>query len=91
MWPVRDKKTRQSRHALLHDRVEQGEQVGLLGYLDERPVSWCGAWAVEAYPVLPDSPRYRFMGLVEMFERAGFEHRGLACTRRHVMSRRLSR
>jgi GNAT superfamily N-acetyltransferase len=49
-----------------------------------------GAWVVEAYPVLPDSPSYRFMGLVETFERAGFEHRGLAGTRRHVMSRWLT-
>jgi GNAT superfamily N-acetyltransferase len=50
-----------------------------------------GAWVVEAYPVLPDSPSYRFMGFVETFERAGFEHRGLAGSRRHVMSRWLSR
>jgi GNAT superfamily N-acetyltransferase len=146
VWRTGDKRTKESRHALLCDRVEQGEQVGLLGYVEERPVAWCsvgprptyrrlggvvydgvdeervwsivcffvhrdhrgqgaqtemleaaldlagdrGAWVVEAYPVLPDSPSYRFMGFVETFERAGFEHRGRAGTRRHVMSRWLA-
>lgn len=50
-----------------------------------------GALVVEAYPVSTDSPSYRFMGFVPTFEKAGFEHRGLAGTRRHVMSLRLDR
>ena len=44
-----------------------------------------GAVAVEAYPVDPDSPSYRFMGFVPAFEAAGFEHVGRAGTRRRVM------
>lgn len=44
----------------------------------------CGK-VLEAYPVLPDSPSYRFMGFVPMFEVAGFERVGTAGSRRHVM------
>ena len=40
---------------------------------------------VEAYPVAPDSPSYRFMGFVPAFERAGFRQVGMAGTRRHIM------
>ena len=44
-----------------------------------------GASVVEAYPVDPDSPSYRFMGLVPRFEAAGFHEVGTAGSRRHVM------
>jgi GNAT superfamily N-acetyltransferase len=44
-----------------------------------------GATAVEAYPVDPDSPSYRYMGFVPAFRRAGFVEIGRAGTRRHVM------
>jgi GNAT superfamily N-acetyltransferase len=44
-----------------------------------------GATVLEAYPVAPDSPSYRFMGFVPAFEKAGFEEIGTAGTRRHVM------
>ncbi|MGB8398522.1 GNAT family N-acetyltransferase [Bradyrhizobium sp.] len=44
-----------------------------------------GGKVLEAYPVDPDSPSYRFMGFVGMFERAGFKTVGRAGTRRHVM------
>ncbi|MDA1215523.1 MAG: GNAT family N-acetyltransferase [Chloroflexi bacterium] len=44
-----------------------------------------GASVVEAYPVDPDSPSYRFMGIVRSFEAAGFLEVGRAGTRRHVM------
>ena len=44
-----------------------------------------GAEVVEAYPVDPDSPSYRFMGLVGPFEAMGFKAVGRAGTRRHVM------
>jgi GNAT superfamily N-acetyltransferase len=44
-----------------------------------------GASVVEAYPVEPGSPSYRFMGYVPTFEAAGFAHVGAAGTRRHVM------
>ncbi len=49
-----------------------------------------GATVVEAYPVPPDAPSYRFMGFVPAFERAGFESVGRAGVRRHVMRRRLT-
>lgn len=49
----------------------------------------CGAVAVEAYPVAPDSPSYRFMGFVPTFEQAGFREVGRVGTRRHVMRLRL--
>src|SRR6187455_1161430 len=44
-----------------------------------------GARVVEAYPVAPDSPSYRFMGFVPAFEKAGFSEVGRAGSRRHVM------
>jgi GNAT superfamily N-acetyltransferase len=44
-----------------------------------------GATVLEAYPVDPDSPSYRFMGFVPMFEKARFVEIGTAGTRRHVM------
>jgi GNAT superfamily N-acetyltransferase len=46
----------------------------------------CGAKVVEAYPVDPDSPSYRFMGFVPAFERAGFTATGRReGKRRHLM------
>ena len=44
-----------------------------------------GASAVEAYPVEPGSPSYRFMGTVPPFLEAGFREVGTAGTRRRVM------
>lgn len=44
-----------------------------------------GATIVEAYPVAPDSPSYRFMGFIGAFEAAGFEEIEMAGSRRHVM------
>jgi predicted GNAT family acetyltransferase len=46
-----------------------------------------GTTVVEAYPVDPDSPSYRFMGLVPTFRAAGFREVGRAGRRRHVMRR----
>jgi len=48
-----------------------------------------GASVVEAYPVDPDSPSYRFMGFVPAFEKAGFCEVGRAGRRRHVMQLRV--
>jgi hypothetical protein len=48
-----------------------------------------GAGLVEAYPVDEDSPSYRFMGFVPLFEGAGFREVGREGSRRHVMQRRL--
>jgi GNAT superfamily N-acetyltransferase len=46
-----------------------------------------GAKVVEAYPVDKDSPSYRFMGFMPMFEQAGFHAIGREGTRRHVVQR----
>ncbi|MFT3820550.1 MAG: GNAT family N-acetyltransferase [Rubrivivax sp.] len=48
-----------------------------------------GAKAVEGYPVDADSPSYRFMGFVPLFEQAGFSEVARAGTRRHVVSKPL--
>jgi len=48
-----------------------------------------GAVALEAYPVDPDSPSYRFMGLVPAFKEMGFKEVGMAGSRRHIMVRGL--
>jgi GNAT superfamily N-acetyltransferase len=50
-----------------------------------------GATAVEAYPVDPDSPSYRFMGFTPVFEQAGFTEVGRAGKRRHIMRLHLNR
>jgi GNAT superfamily N-acetyltransferase len=44
-----------------------------------------GAMVLEAYPVDPDSPSYRFMGFVPFFVEAGFAEVARAGSRRHVM------
>jgi GNAT superfamily N-acetyltransferase len=44
-----------------------------------------GAEILEAYPVEADSPSFRFMGFVPVFEALGFEEVGRAGSRRHVM------
>ncbi|MEJ0012128.1 MAG: GNAT family N-acetyltransferase [Bauldia sp.] len=44
-----------------------------------------GATIVEAYPVPPDAPSYRFMGFIPVFADAGFTDEGMAGIRRHVM------
>lgn len=49
-----------------------------------------GATIVEAYPVDPKSPSYRFMGFVGAFKKLGFIKVGRAGTRRHVMRLKLT-
>ncbi len=49
-----------------------------------------GARWVEAYPVDPESPSYRFMGFVPFFAAEGFAETGPLGLRRHVMRRGLS-
>ena len=48
-----------------------------------------GATIVEAYPVDPESPSFRFMGFVPVFAEAGFHDHGMTGTRRHVMRLRI--
>lgn len=45
-----------------------------------------GAQRIEAYPVAPDSPSYRFMGYTRLFEKAGFRFVKKAGKRRNVMT-----
>jgi GNAT superfamily N-acetyltransferase len=134
----------QIRKSALKKRVDEGIPIGIVGYLDEKPVAWCsiaprstykrlkglededeenvwsiacfyivkelrgrgmtrklieaavdtarqhGATIVEAYPVDPDSPSYRFMGYAETFINAGFEKAGRAGLRRHIMRWRIA-
>lgn len=44
-----------------------------------------GAKYLEAYPVDPDSPSYRFMGFKPVFEKLNFDFRHKAGQRRYVM------
>ena len=48
-----------------------------------------GAKVIEAYPVPPDGPSYRFCGFVPVFAAHGFTEVGRAGKRRHVMRRSL--
>ena len=48
-----------------------------------------GAEVIEAYPVPPDGPSYRFCGFIPVFVAHGFSEVGRAGKRRHVMRREL--
>lgn len=48
-----------------------------------------GADVIEAYPVAPDSPSYRFSGFVPNFEAAGYQPVGREGTRRVVVRKPL--
>ena len=50
-----------------------------------------GATVLEAYPVDPDSPSYRFMGFLPVFQALGFVEVGRAGSRRHVVRLALAR
>ncbi len=131
----------EARKASMKSRVEARIPIGILGYLEDRPVAWCsiaprptyrrlggleiegevpddvwsvacffikreqrgqglmselikaaitqakshGAKVLEAYPVAPDAPSYRFMGFVPVFEALGFKQMAEAGYRRKVM------
>lgn len=62
--------------------------MGLIDILIEHAKKYAkenGAKYLEAYPVEPDSPSYRFMGFVKSFEKVDFEFVKKAGTRRNVM------
>ena len=69
---------------LRRDRRGEGHSAALLDAAVDHARRQ-GAAIVEAYPVDPDSPSYRFMGFVDLFGRAGFKKVGKAGSRRHVM------
>jgi GNAT superfamily N-acetyltransferase len=63
---------------------------GLVGSLIREAEAYArsnGATILEAYPVDPESPSYRFMGYVESFRAAGYREVGRAGSRRHVYRR----
>jgi GNAT superfamily N-acetyltransferase len=65
---------------------------GLIDLLIEEAKKYAsnkGAKYLEAYPVEPDSPSYRFMGFIKTFEKAGFAFVKKAGTRRNVMNYKL--
>ncbi len=49
-----------------------------------------GANYVEAYPVDPESPSYRFMGFKPIFDKLGFNFKHKAGQRRYVMTYTIS-
>jgi GNAT superfamily N-acetyltransferase len=66
---------------------------GLVGLLIREAEAYArgnGATILEAYPVDPESPSYRFMGQVRWFKQAGYREAGRAGTRRHVMRKQLA-
>jgi GNAT superfamily N-acetyltransferase len=65
---------------------------GLVDLLIDRAKKYAkknGAKYLEAYPVEPESPSYRFMGFVKTFEKASFHFVKKAGTRRNVMTCKL--
>ncbi|MFN3515236.1 MAG: GNAT family N-acetyltransferase [Phenylobacterium sp.] len=65
---------------------------GLTGRLLEAAADYArahGGRILEAYPVDPESPSYRFMGFRALYATHGFEAVGRAGSRRHVVRRRL--
>lgn len=66
--------------------------LGLVSKLIEHAKKYAkkhGAKHLEAYPVEPDSPSYRFMGFVDSFKAAEFKSVKMAGTRRNVMTCKL--
>jgi hypothetical protein len=65
---------------------------GLIDILIEQAKKYAkknGAKYLEAYPVQPDSPSYRFMGFINTFEKADFSFVKKAGSRRNVMTYKL--
>ena len=65
---------------------------GLVDQLIEKAKKYArknGAKYLEAYPVKPSSPSYRFMGFTHTFEKADFNFVKKAGTRRNVMTCKL--
>lgn len=73
-------------------RADHRKQSGLVALLAaaETHAAREGATAVEAYPVDPDSPSYRFSGFLPSFQAAGYTPVGTAGARRHVVRKVLS-
>lgn len=89
-WPEGDRSTVWSITCFYVKRgIRRG---GVMSRLIDEAVAHAGrggATVVEAYPVAPDSPSYRFCGFVPVFAERGFVEVGRAGVRRHVMRREL--
>lgn len=69
-------------------RTARGQ--GLSDRLIEAAIAYardCDATDLEAYPVDPESPSYRFMGFVPQFEKHGFKRLGQAGKKRYIYQR----
>lgn len=71
-----------SRRVQIKSRVDQGIPIGLIGYLDERPVAWCSIAPRETYRPLggPASghPEESVWSLACLFVKRQYRGRGLA-------------
>jgi hypothetical protein len=72
-------------------RADHRKQAGFAALLTaaEHHAATGGARVIEAYPVDPDSPSYRFSGFLPSFEKAGYRAVGRIGLRRHVVRKRL--
>ena len=72
-------------------RADHRRQSGFAALLAaaESHARAAGATAIEAYPVDPDSPSYRFAGFVPSFEKAGYVAVGRVGQRRHILRKAL--
>lgn len=68
-------------------RADHRRQSGFAALLAaaEAHAAQAGATAIEAYPVDPDSPSYRFSGFLPSFKAAGYAAVGTVGSRRHVV------
>ena len=72
-------------------RSDHRKQAGFAAVLSaaEGHAATCGATMIEAYPVDPDSPSYRFSGFLPSFQKAGYQLVGRVGLRRHVVRKPL--
>ncbi len=72
-------------------RADHRKQAGFAALLAaaEAYAAKEGATAIEAYPVDPDSPSYRFSGFLPSFEAVGYVVIGTVGSRRHVVRKAL--
>jgi GNAT superfamily N-acetyltransferase len=73
-------------------RADHRKQCGFAALLAaaEAHAAKEGATAIEAYPVDPDSPSYRFSGFRPSFEAAGYIEIGRVGTRRYMVRKTLA-
>jgi GNAT superfamily N-acetyltransferase len=72
-------------------RADHRKQSGFAALLAaaEAHAAHQGATAIEAYPVAPESPSYRFSGFLPSFEAFGYVPVSTMGTRRHVVRKQL--